>query len=181
MMPLPDPCVGVDIDAKLFRNPHLEKIGHVAASLQPQPMRHAIRLQRLKSLEEHQRLQESVAGRVTVIDRCDIGPRRQSQRFVIGIGRIANFADQLFRHLARGQLQRRPIRQRVFDRVMVQDAGMNQPAQKRFFLDGVLGLGPDLVPDRIKFGKMCLRLGHIRGPPVDLSIADKPDWQNAKL
>lgn len=94
----------VDVDSEHLGHAHLEKAGHVAAPLAPQPMRNAVSLKRLKSLEEQQRQDIAVAGRITVIDRHDIGARGGPDIGIAAIGPVADFPQDLLGHLVRGQL-----------------------------------------------------------------------------
>ena len=123
-----------------------------------------MRLHRLKALEKQHRQDEPVAGRIPIIDRHDIGARRDADVTFVGIGHVADFPQDLLRHFVRGQLQRNPVSQRRFQRLVVQDRRVHQPAQKRLVLDGLLGLILDAGPDRIQFRQFCARLSHGRAP-----------------
>jgi hypothetical protein len=76
--PLPDPCPGMDVDPEDLRGAHLEIVRHVLALVHPEPARDPMALQRLEALEEQDRLQVAVAGRVALVDRQDVGPRRDA-------------------------------------------------------------------------------------------------------
>ncbi len=106
-------------------------------------------LHRLESLEEQHRLQEAVAGRIAVEHRHHVGPRRLADLRRIDMRLVGDLAQDLLAHLARGELDREAIGQRPLHRAVVQDRGMDQPAEKRLGRNGVLRLDPDTVPDRI--------------------------------
>ena len=151
---------GVDVDAKDLGHAHLHEIGHVAPPLAPQPVADAIGLQRLEALEEQDRLQEPVTGRVAVMHGNQIGARRRPQIGVGRMGGVGDFAQDLLAHLARGELQRKPVGERVFQRGMVQKAGMDQPAEQGFGPHRRLGLGTDPGPDRVDRRNFCPTFRH---------------------
>ena len=73
---------------------------------------------------------------------------------------VTNFAQHLFRHLARGQFERNPVSESVLNRVVMQNASMHQAAQKRFLCDSMLCFGDNSHPNRIKIGNLCLSFSH---------------------
>ena len=73
----------MDVDPEDLRGPHLDEVGHVAAPLLPEPAADPIALQRLEALEEQERLQIAVAGRVAVVDREDVRPRGDPELGVV--------------------------------------------------------------------------------------------------
>ena len=81
--PVAHPGAGMDVDPEHLRGPHLDEIGHVLAPPRPEPVADAVALQRLEPLEEQQRLQIAVAGRVALEDRQDVGPRRDAELRVV--------------------------------------------------------------------------------------------------
>ena len=157
---LADPGGGVDIDAEGFRHAHLEEIGQILPPGRPEPMGHAVGLHGLKALEEQERLQEAVASRVAVVDGHDVGARGQSQSGIGAISLVADFTDQLFGHLARGQFQGGAIGECTFDGAVMQHAGMDQTAQHGFVLHGLFRFGQDAVPDRVDLRKFRLDFRH---------------------
>ena len=85
----------MDINPKDLGHPHLHKIGQIGAAERPQPMANTVGLDRLIAFEEQDRLQEAVAGRVTVIYRNQIGAGGLPQIGGRDIGIIGNFAQNL--------------------------------------------------------------------------------------
>ena len=83
MMPLPIRAPGMDVDAEHLRGPHLDEVGHVLAPLLPEPVADPVALQRLEPLEEQERLQIAVAGRIALEDRQDVRPRRDAELRVV--------------------------------------------------------------------------------------------------
>ena len=71
---------GMDVDAEHLGRPHLDEVGHVLAPPLPEPVADAVALKRLEPLEEQQRLQVAVAGRIALEDREDVRPRRYAER-----------------------------------------------------------------------------------------------------
>ena len=57
---------------------------------------------------------------------------------------------------------------------------MDQAAQQRLVLDGGHGFGGNLVPDRIAFGQMGARIGHVDAPFLAGIITHGVNWQNVK-
>jgi hypothetical protein len=150
---LTDPRTGVDIDAKDFGRSHLKEIGHVHAPLYPQMPCDAMGLHRLITLEEHQRLDQPVAGRIALQHGDGVGACDASQ-FGIGIMRLRHdLANQPFGHLARGQLLPQPVAQRVLEATTIQNTGMNQSGQPGLIRDHGRSLIADARPHRIE--RLC--------------------------
>ena len=57
----------MNVQTKLFGNPHLKEVCQIVPSGTPKPVRHAIGLHRLVALEVQKRLQQPVAGRVAFV------------------------------------------------------------------------------------------------------------------
>ena len=90
----------VNINSEHFGNAHLEHLRHIIAPLLPQPMRNAIGLNRLETLEIKERLQKAMARWVTLINRNYIRTRVHSQTCIRCIGLITDFTQNLFGHFA---------------------------------------------------------------------------------
>jgi len=119
--------IGVNIDTEDLGGAHLDEIGHVAPTLVPDPMADAIALQRLETLEEEQRLDIAVAGRIPLIDRHDVSARRGAERTILGKGGIGDLTQDELAHLGRGELLRDPIAQRPLEAGVMQDTGWSRP------------------------------------------------------
>lgn len=145
----PDPGGWVDIDAEGFRHAHLHEIGQVLPSVRPEPVAHAIGLNRLIALEEEDRLQEAMAGGVALVDGDHVGPRHLPELRIRRIGLVRDLAQDLLAHLARSELQRKAVGERPFHGRMVQEARMNESAEKRLGKDGGMALFHDPLPDRV--------------------------------
>jgi hypothetical protein len=87
----------------------------------------SIGLDRLEPLEVQERLEKPVAGRIAIVDRHDIGPRRVAKGGFVLVGFVRHLAQDLFGHLARGQFLRQPVGQRAFQLRMVQDQAWSMP------------------------------------------------------
>ncbi len=153
----PDLRAGMDIHAEQLGGPHLHEISHVAATVREQPMRDPVALQRLKPLEEQQRLDQPVAGRVALVHGHQIGPRRLPQGGIGSKGFLGDLTQKLLAHLRRGQFHRETIGQRPFERRVMQEPGMDQGPQKRLVTHRSPRLVANLRPDRIDGGN----LGHL--------------------
>ena len=151
----------MDIHAKNLAHPHLDEIGQIALALGIEVMAHAVGLHRLIAFEIQNRLQQSVAGRVAVIDGHEIGTRRGDEIGVFGIGFFDHLAHDHHRHLVRRKLGRDAVGKRILDRFMVQDTGMHKAADQRLITHRILGLLLNLVPNRVHFRDIsaCLRHG----------------------
>jgi hypothetical protein len=112
--PLADAGIRMDVDAKGLADPHLNKIGHVPATLAPEPMSDAIGLHGLIALEEKDRLQEAVAGRITLIHCHEVCPGGRAEFGILGIGLIRDLSQELLAHFAGSKLEREAERERAF-------------------------------------------------------------------
>ena len=77
--PVAHPRSRMDVDPEDLGRAHLDEIGHVLAALLPEPVADPVALQRLEALEEQQRLQIAMAGRIALEHREDVGPRRDAE------------------------------------------------------------------------------------------------------
>ena len=112
-------------------------------------MADTIGLNGLITLEEEKRLQESVAGRIAFVHGHEVGPGRGTDFRVFVIGLIRDLAKDLLAHLAGREFQRKAIGERTFQRRVVQEAGVDKPAEQGFVTNGFVGLFADPMPDRI--------------------------------
>lgn len=85
----------MEINARSLAYPHLREIDQIAAPRLPLPMPDAAGLRRRIALEEQDRFQKAVTGRVAVKQGYQIGPRRRGQIGVIFMGLIGDFAQNL--------------------------------------------------------------------------------------
>ena len=157
---LADHRAGVDIDPENLADPHLHEIGQVPASAGPEVMRHAVGLHRLIALEVEDRLQEPVAGRITFVDRDEIGARRFHQPRVRGIGLLDHLAHHDHRHLVRGKLCSDPVGQRLLDGLVMQNTGVDKAADQRLILDRLFRFPLNAVPDRVHRCDFSAKLSH---------------------
>ena len=104
--PLADRRGGVDIDAKNLAHAHLHEIGQIPFTLFPQVMAHTVGLHGLIAFEIQDRLQQPVAGGVTLVNRHQIGTCRLDQVGITGKGLLHHLMDHHHRHFIRGQLCR---------------------------------------------------------------------------
>ncbi len=157
---LAHPRAGVNIDPENLGDAHLQEPGHGPAPGQPQPVCHPIGHKSLKPLEEQDRLDQPVTGRIAVQHRHQIGARSAANARIVGHGGAGDLAQQLLGHFGRGKLQRHPISQRIVERGVVQQAGMDQPAEQRLVLHRLGGLAPDPLPQRIDHRHLAYCPGH---------------------
>jgi hypothetical protein len=120
----------------------------------PHPVTDSIGLDRLEPLEIEERLEKPVAGRIAVVDRHDIGPRRLAKGGSVLVGFVGHLAQDLLRHLAGGQFLRQPVGQRAFQPAMVQDDRMQHATQERLVRDRLRRLLGDPFPDGIERGNL---------------------------
>src|SRR5260221_1610839 len=86
-----NPGCGMDVGLEYRRGAALQIIGKILAALLMQPMRQTVGLQRMKTLEVEQRVDETRGRGISVIDRHQIGPGSipdigiLAQRLVIGL------------------------------------------------------------------------------------------------
>jgi hypothetical protein len=73
MMPLAETRRGVDVDPELAAHAVLEEQGQGLATLIPQPVRHAVRLQRVKALVVEKRDVQLVRRRIAIEHRQEVG------------------------------------------------------------------------------------------------------------
>ncbi len=160
--PPPDPGVGVNVDAEHLGAAHLQEQRQVAAPAGPEVVRHAVGLERQEALEVEERLEHPVAGRVAVVDRDDVRPRRRAHRPLRRIGVLRHLAQQQRRHFRRGELLRDPVAQRPLERLVVQHDGVGDAGHERLGTRERLGLLAHLVPDgvdRLQIARLVVGLG----------------------
>ena len=115
MMPLPICARRMNVDGGDHRRPALQVIGEVLAAQVPQPVRHAVRLDRLIAFEIEQRVDVAVAGRVAVEGGDDVGPRRMAD-FGLGFdGVVEGMDDQVRPDVGIAQPLRQTMGQRLLE------------------------------------------------------------------
>src|SRR6266404_5584320 len=89
--PAANPGCGIDVGLEYRRGAALQIIRKILAAFLMEPMRQTVGLQRMKTLEVEQRVDETRGRGIAVIDRHHIGPESipdvgiLAQRFVIGL------------------------------------------------------------------------------------------------
>ena len=99
--------------------------------------------------------------RIPVENGYDVGPRRNSQRSVLRMRFVRDFAQNLFRHFSGSQFDRQPVGKSGLQGSMVQQASVNQSAEKRLFFNCSLCFSSNSCPNRVCPGELNLLRLHL--------------------
>ena len=125
----------------------------VAPALLQQLVREAVRDERVEALEVEQRLDVAAAGRIAVVDGGEIGAERAAELGLV-VRAPARRSAPIRPGIDVGMVQ--PLRQAVADGVLqpllAQDGRIDEAAERRLGAHRLLGLAPQLRPDRIDRG-----------------------------
>ena len=144
---------GMNIDGEKFRHAALQIERHRLASVVPQPMRHAIKLQRGIALEEEQRLRVSVAGRVALVIGDDVGPRRFADRRISRQRLVEKLAQLHAAHFRIADLLRQLIGERGLECLVMENGHMQEARERSFAQRHFLRLASQPIPHRVADGQ----------------------------
>ena len=98
-------------------------------------MRHPVGGDRHETLEEQQRLQRRVAGRIALDDRAEVAGRAGNQSRLLGENPLEQRAQLVPRHVLPGQLAGQPGAQRPTQRGLADHHVIQQRPQPVFLFD----------------------------------------------
>src|SRR5690606_9084549 len=81
------------------------------------------------------------------------------------IGFVGDLPQDLLAHLARSELQREAVGKRTLERCVVQDTGMDEPAEQRLIPDSGPRLFADMRPDGVDCRDLWMPFCHDPDPP----------------
>src|SRR6266478_3851040 len=153
--PAANPGCGINVGLEYRRRAALQIIGKILAALLMQPMRQTMGLQRMKTLEVEQRVDEARGRGIAVVDRHQIGPESipdvgiLAQRLVIGL------ANQIARQRRMIEALGEAMHYRVLQPVVMQHGRIDKRGQLAFAANDVFRLVTDAIPDRIECRQFC--------------------------
>ncbi len=150
--PLPDHRRGVDVDLEEFGDPALQIEGHGLAALGPQPVADPVRLQRQEALEEQERLDVALAGRIALEHGLQVGLGGGDDGGIGLIGFLGHLAQAHGPQLLVAEFARELVGQGVGDAGMADHHRVQQRGETGLGLGHVLRFITEGRPDRRRGG-----------------------------
>ena len=141
--------VGVDVGLEHPRGPALQIEREVAPAEAPQRMGETMRLDRVKTLEVEQRLDEARAGGVAVEHRQDVDPERLADSGIVAREFREGLDQQHRRDVAVIEPRRDTVDHRGFQAVVVENRRQHQLRQRRLAAQDLVRLRPHARKQRI--------------------------------
>src|SRR5262249_60877932 len=102
----------------------LQMVRQRVATLLPQPVRHAMSLQGVITLEPQQRIEMRGAGRIALGHRNDVGAGGEPDRPIAGERLVEDLADQRRRYLGRAGQPRQVVTERALKPGLAENSGV---------------------------------------------------------
>ncbi len=146
---LADHGAGMDVEAEQRAGAALQVVGERVAALAPQPVRGAVRLQRVVALEPQERVEMGGAGGIAVGHGHDVETSGETDSRIGGEGFLEDLADQGGGHLGGAGEAGQVVAQRALEARLAEDGGVQQAGQDGVGGGSRLGGLADIAPDRV--------------------------------
>src|SRR6516162_3188880 len=145
-----DPGGRIDVGLEHRGGAALQVVGEILAALQVEPVRKAMRLQRMKALEVEKRIDEARGRGIAVVDCNEIGSEHVAKIWNLAQRLVIGLADQVARQRRMVEAVGQTMHHRVFQAIVMEHGGVDEGRKLRFAMHDVFGLGADAIPDRIE-------------------------------
>src|SRR5437764_6082960 len=119
-------------------------------------------LQRVKTLEVEQRVDEARGGGIAVVDRDQIGAESIADVGLLAQCLVIGLADQIARQCRMVETIRQAMDHRVLEPIMMQHRRVDEGGELRLMTYDIFGLDALAVPDRIKRRQFSTLLSTLR-------------------
>lgn len=139
----------VDVGLEDFGGTALQIEREIAPALVPEPMRQAVGLQGMEALEIEHRLDQPVAGRVTIEHGGDVGAKALGDLAVIRDRLVESLGDQLGRQRRMAEARGDAMGDRRLEARLVHHRREDEAGQRRLGRDRLFGFAAQARPDRV--------------------------------
>jgi hypothetical protein len=134
-----------------------------------QPVREAMSLDRVETLEVEQRIDEARSRRIAVIDGHHVGAKDVAEVGLVAQRILVGLADQVTGELGMIEALGDPMDDRILEPLMMQYGRVDEGRKFRLAPDDVFRLLPHMRPDRVELAErglgVQLSLGHVTASP----------------
>ena len=149
---------GIDVGLEHRRGAALEVIGKILAALQPEPVREAMGLDRVKALEVEQGIDEARGRGIAVVDGDEIGAEGVAEIGIVAQRLVKGLAHQIARERGVIEPVGDAVDHRIFEAAVMQHRRIDEGRKLGLAMDDVLRFAADPVPDRIKRCELSSRI-----------------------
>ena len=111
-------------------------------------------LQRVKTLEVEQRIDEARGRGIAVVDCDQVGAERIAEIGFVAQRLVKGLADQVARQRRMIEPLGDPMDHRILEALVMQHGRIDEGSKLGLAADDVLRLAPDAIPDRIERGEL---------------------------